>query len=464
MPNSSTQAEFQHSTQNFEIPFVAQFSEIVQPFDTTEIKATEVPDWVFPKTQPISAEPETTGKTLDDEVIKIEFDLEPKTPQPSELERKLIYFIFSHSPSFANTLVNSETAQSELQGIWQSILDFQLRIGIRNSNPGSNLIKNHTLFLLFQRYNLADILPTKFSSEIQHFTKEMSLVSAALERELAAQFVDHEVIQPDPQEIIQTLIQESRVTSFQEIIDIIKKGPQVKDFEVLFQKKDNPSLTLTDEEVRIFIRANFPLFVLNGQIKISRIQGNSDFLYNDPEGWNPEPISEVAYRQKLEEFGVDELYERTLLAYVNRLNWTVAPFFNMGQEIPGMAEKIVANLDFMKSEWGDDQKRILYALGLIAHEFTHRLQTPELMAKYEPIARATWGRASIWQGFPSEYSSWYASKLFRGDDVTLEEDLADSVQIYVVNDKYLLDNFPERHAFINEHLPFLVPNSAQAVL
>lgn len=465
MPQSSalSNSEYQHAP-SMEIPFTDLFGTLIQPFDLSEIKATVVPDGFFSESWSNEEIQYQNEQTKDDEILILDLDPTPSLPKPSTLEKKFLYFIFTRLSGRTSDQQDQVDQQTELSQIWQTILELDLKIGINSKASGFNLTKNYKIFLLFQKLGIEQSLPESFTTEAKRFEELIAPLVKTVANELAAQFSDLEMNPPSSQEMVDRLIKDNRVSRAQEIIDIVRNGPQVKDFELIFKRKDANQFGATNEGVRGFIRTNFPLPILNGQIRISRIVGNSTFLYIEPEAWNPEPISKEEYLEKVQNYGIDEVYDRTLLAYVTSQPWIVVPLFNMCQDIPEMAEKMLENLDFMKTEWTDDQKRLLYSLGLIAHEFTHRLQTPEIMAQYETVAKSTWRTTGKWQGFPSEYSSWYDSKIQRGDDLTLQEDMADSVQIFVINDEYLRVNFPERHTFIRQHLPFLVPNSAQELL
>lgn len=107
----------------------------------------------------------------------------------------------------------------------------------------------------------------------------------------------------------------------------------------------------------------------------------------------------------------------------------------------------------------------MYALGLITHEFVHRLQVDEVMDRYKPVAQQTWGQAGqVWSGYPSEYAKFYADQEEPDEQLTLKENLADAVQIYVMNSAYLQQHYPKRLAFIQQEFPHLVPDSTRTTV
>lgn len=242
--------------------------------------------------------------------------------------------------------------------------------------------------------------------------------------------------------------------------EILRNGPHVIDVAKALGRKTKP--ILTDQTVREFIVQNYPVSINTDAIKIAKVSGDDHIVYYDRRLGSVEELTEEAYRNKIQEVGVDTAYENTYFSYVtDDPDWIAIRLYNLCADIPEMASKMLQPLDYMKTEWTDAEKIKMYALGLIAHEFVHRLQTEEVLAAYREIAMPDWDQPDdIWNGFPSEYSMFYRTKYNADEVLLLQEDLAESVQIFVINSEHLARRFPRRYDFIRSTFPHLVENSA----
>lgn len=133
--------------------------------------------------------------------------------------------------------------------------------------------------------------------------------------------------------------------------------------------------------------------------------------------------------------------------------------------VPEVLDSTLCSLDYLDPSLPKIVRVMIYSLGLLAHEFVHRLQVGEVMDRYKPVAQQTWGvEGNVWSGYPSEYAKFYSDQEEPDEELVLKEDLADSVQIYVMNSTYLQQHYPERFAFIQKEFAHLVPDSARAAV
>lgn len=438
------------SRSNLDIPFSTLFPTLSTQFDISGFLKIEVPVDLFTSTSPDDA--------VNDDVIIV---LDQEKPDiPTALEQKFIYALISDSETFDPPVSEKEKALA----VWAAMKENKLVVGVRNRHPGFNLLKNIAFFQVYKAAGVLHLLPAEFRTEAEEFLALQRDLVERIETIISAQFEGAMLQRPESEYIFTQLISKNFARSASEVLDIISQGPRVKGFADTVRHTEDSDSYLEDEQVRSFLRMNYPLPVLNSQVQVATVSGSKEIFFMDPQAWQPEVLSQEAYKGKIDQMGLEEVYERTFLSYVTGAGWIDVPTFNMCQDIPGMAERMLASVDYLEAQWSEKQKRIALGLAILAHEFIHRLQTVEVMSAYHKVALSTWGKGTRWQGYPTEYVMFYKTKYEKDDDATLREDLADSVQIYVINSTYLRDQFPERYHFIQRTFPHLQPDSVRQFL
>ncbi len=383
--------------------------------------------------------------------VKVTENFFPPSKFRNVMEQKFIFFLVQNSLPAESSLVEQQEKATEIAA---ELKQLELKVSVTSQNPGFSLVKNASLFSVFDKAGLGPILPEEFGVEAASY----ELLLKQVEDQLA-----EKMDQALAHKITRQLIMNDLALTPGEVLEIATSGPKVAHFSEAFGSSVPEAEMISDAAVQAFITSNFPVEMNNIQTRIARVTGSNSFLFLNKELWVAEQLSEAEYKKKIEEMGVDEVYKLTLLSFVTSTDsWIDISLFNLCQSIPEMDNKMLGSLDYLEANLPRTEKLKRYALGLMAHEFLHKLQTAEIMGKYKEVAKETWNQTDkVWNGYPSEYVMFYMTEYKSEEELILREDMADSVLIYTVNSAYLKQHYPSRFDFIGEHFPHLIADSAQ---
>jgi hypothetical protein len=244
---------------------------------------------------------------------------------------------------------------------------------------------------------------------------------------------------------------------------------------------ESSDLSVDNSRLQALIAKNFPPEIMKF-VRIGRVTKSDSFQVNFPPEISRDNIPEYLkwsdYGRvsipvdKIDEFYIwvesqihitkDDFYRKnTIFSSVPLYeNIIKIELYNLGFK-QNMQKSYFKDMPFFDSQFSDEQNLQMYTFALLGHEFTHRLQffmpqMKELVTVWDEMMQRSE------QSHITSYAKWYEDGTYNSNRaISVDEDMADSVMIYLMNPSYLPK---DRYELISQHMPWLQPGSAQTVL
>lgn len=266
----------------------------------------------------------------------------------------------------------------------------------------------------------------------------------------------------------------SAASNLLESKEILTNGPIVRGFE----ETDDPQIP--NIKVLQFVRNSFGIESLT-KAKVGGITKNDKYLFYST-------TDKIEIRKKILQSGIAEMMGSNTLLADNKENYLKGAILleevnniealkhiyklraSSGDQscfsiffLHSIGIEKSSDFDYLEgtSLKTEEDKMRVYLLSTIAHEILHRYHSlidKDALTEYQNIVQQE--ISSKRKHFVSDYVIKH-QEIYGNNEVGIaEEDMAESVRIYVANSSYLKNNYPLRLAFIEKHLPFIQKDTA----